>query len=95
MCELRNSHYNMVFVKWRALIGLEAVSKSYSCIKKFTFWNGFVFGWNIVPLYGTNFNTIIDVYHGCRWNLLSRRAENGKEPDKENLCFIKNIGKRG
>jgi hypothetical protein len=33
MCKLRNSHYGMVFIKWRVLIGLEAVSKSYSCIK--------------------------------------------------------------
>jgi hypothetical protein len=32
-----NSYYDVVFVKGRALIGLEAVSKSYSCIEKLTF----------------------------------------------------------
>jgi hypothetical protein len=44
MCELRNSHYDMIFVKWRALIDLEAVSESFFCIEKLTFCNGFVFG---------------------------------------------------
>jgi hypothetical protein len=38
------SHYDMVMVKWQALIGLEAVSKSYSCVKNLTFCNVFVFG---------------------------------------------------
>jgi hypothetical protein len=36
MCELRNSHYDTGVVKWRALIGLEAVSESYSCMEKLT-----------------------------------------------------------
>jgi hypothetical protein len=58
MCELLNSHYDIVFVKLRALIDLEAVSKSYLCIEKLTSWNGFVFGWSNVPLYATTFKII-------------------------------------
>jgi hypothetical protein len=42
MCELRDSHYDMVFVKWGALIGLKAVSKSNSSIEK-TFLKLYVF----------------------------------------------------
>jgi hypothetical protein len=44
MFELRNSYYDIVFDTWRALFGLLAVSKSYSCIEKLTFWNGFALG---------------------------------------------------
>jgi hypothetical protein len=49
MCRLRNSYYDTGFVNWRAPIGLEALSNSYSCIEKLTFGNGFVIWLDDVP----------------------------------------------
>jgi hypothetical protein len=40
MCELRNGYYDTGFVKWRALICLGDVSKSYSYTEKKLFEKG-------------------------------------------------------
>jgi hypothetical protein len=67
MCELRNSHYDMDLVKWKALIGLEAVSKSLLLYRKVNFLKQFCMCSNNVPLNGITCNIIIGVYlNGCR-----------------------------